>query len=220
MFRKYEKTFRIPISQAKVRGKFYLSHKEVAALLRGNVVIEEKLDGANTGVVRHKKGFTLQKRGSLVGPSEHAQFNYLHSWANRDKYNQLMKIPVGYIIYTELLYAVHHIYYEELPDYVIIIDVWNGRKYLNRKEKERFCEKHDLVLAPLIAEGHFNKDELFGLIPLVSAYGKQIEGVVVKKYHRKNKLYKKGKIVLPDFFNALENSKHWTRNPYKRNKLC
>lgn len=219
MFRKYEKTYRIPISQVKVKGKHYLSHKEVSALLRGNVVVEEKLDGANTGVVRHKKGFTLQKRGSLVGPSEHAQFNYFHSWANRYKYDQLMEIPVGYIVYTELLYAVHYIHYDALPDYVIVIDVWNGRKYLNRKEKDRFCEKHGLVPTPLVTEGHFNKDELFGLIPPVSAYGNQIEGIMIKKYHRKNKLYMKGKLVLPDFVKALHGLQHWSRKPLERNKV-
>lgn len=219
MFRKYEKTYRIPISQIKVKGKHYLSHKETSALLWGNIVVEEKLDGANTGVVRHKQGFTLQKRGSLVGPSEHAQFNYFHSWANRDKYDQIMKMPVGHIVYTELLYSVHHIYYDKLPDYVIVIDVWNGRKYLNRKEKERFCQIYDLVVVPLIGEGHFKKDRLFELIPSESAYGEQIEGIVIKKYHKKNKLYLKGKIVLPDFINALQGSKHWTRKPLGRNKV-
>lgn len=218
MFRKYEKTYRIPISQVKVKGKLYLSHKDVSLLLRGTVVVEEKLDGANTGVVRHKKGFTLQKRGSLVGPSEHEQFNYFHSWANRMKYDNLMSIPKGHIVYTELLYTIHHIYYDKLPDYVIVIDVWNGRKYLNRKEKERFCEIYELCIVPLVGRDHFNKDELFDLIPQKSAFGGAIEGIVVKKY-RKNKLYMKGKIVLPDFIKALNESVHWMKKPHRRNDL-
>jgi hypothetical protein len=41
-----------------------------------------------------------------------------------------------------------------------VVDVWNGRKYLNRKEKERFCEMYELCIVPIVGEGYFNKDEL------------------------------------------------------------
>ena len=115
MFRKYEKTYRIPVPEFSVKGKHYLNKKDVRLLLNSKVDIEEKLDGANTGVVRHKKGFTLQKRGSLVSTSEHEQFNYFHSWANTN-YSNLMAIPKNYTVYTEVLYSVHCIYYNNLPD--------------------------------------------------------------------------------------------------------
>ena len=54
MFRKYEKTYRILVPQIDVKGKHYLSKKEVKKLLGGNVTIMEKLDGANVGIIRHK----------------------------------------------------------------------------------------------------------------------------------------------------------------------
>ncbi|MDX1373068.1 MAG: RNA ligase family protein, partial [Nitrososphaeraceae archaeon] len=115
MFKKYEKTFRIPIPQFDVPGKFFLKKEEIKHLLSGPVIIEEKMDGANVGIIRHESGFNLQKRGSLVGQSEHPQFQMFRAWANSRKYNNIMDLPVGFILYGELLYAVHSIWYNRLP---------------------------------------------------------------------------------------------------------
>jgi len=217
MFRKYEKIYRIPVPEFNVKGKYYLAKKDVRLLLNSKVDIEEKLDGANTGVVRHKKGFTLQKRGSLVSTSEHEQFNYFHSWANKN-YDNLMAVPKNYIIYTELLYSVHCIYYNNLPDYVIVIDVWNGHRYLNRNEKENFCIKHNFKVVPLIVSGVFNVTDLYNNIPKKSKYGERIEGIVIKKY-KKKKLSLRGKIVLPEFIKSIGNI-HWTKQEQKVNKIA
>ncbi len=50
MFRKYEKTPRILTPNFNVPGKLYLSKDEVKSLLAGEVVVEEKMDGANVGI--------------------------------------------------------------------------------------------------------------------------------------------------------------------------
>lgn len=139
MFRHYEKTFRILVPGYLQKGKHFLTKEEVKRLLGGRVVVEEKFDGANIGIIRHKTGFTLQKKGSLVAQSEHAQFNYFWSWS-RDYYGQLMQMPQGYVLYGELLYAVHTIFYDRLPDLVLIFEVWDGTNYLKRRAKEEFCQ--------------------------------------------------------------------------------
>lgn len=220
MFRKYEKTYRIPVPEFNVKGKHFLSKKEIKLLLSGKVDIEEKLDGANTGVVRHKKGFSIQKRGSLVGQSEHEQFNYFHNWARHKGYDELMSLPKGYIVYTELMYLVHSMYYDKLPDYVIIIDVWNGQRYLTRQDKENFCEKYGLHCVPLITSGIFGVSDLYSLIPKKSVYGDEIEGIVVKKY-RKKKQQLRGKVVLSEFIRKIDaDGKHWTRKKQVKNELA
>ncbi len=99
MFKKYEKIFRILIPEINVRGKFTLSKDETRLLLGGKVFIEEKMDGANTGIIRHKRGFHLQKRGSLVGQSEHEQFGFFYNWAYQKNYEKIMKLPQRYIVY-------------------------------------------------------------------------------------------------------------------------
>lgn len=217
MFRKYEKTCRIPIPQLNIPGKRVLSKKEVRILLRGEITIEEKMDGANTGIVRHKNMFALQKRGSLVAESEHEQFSFFHNWANVQNYDKIMAVPPSYIVYGEFMYAVHTIYYDHLPDHFLVIDVWDGRKYLSRKKRDAFCQKYEFAQVPLIAQGYFYLDDLYNLIPDQSAYGEIAEGIVVKRCTKKD--YMRGKIVKKEFIKTLAESQHWTRYNIKTNKV-
>lgn len=154
MFRKYEKTFRIQNAAIKVSGKLTLSCADERALLTGKVTIEEKIDGANTGIIGGKKGkeFRLQKRGSLVDASEHPQFGRFKAWT-MERYMDLMKLRFPYIVYGEFMWATHHIFYDSLPDWFICFDVWDGEKYINRKEKEDFCKSFHLEVVPLLYEG-------------------------------------------------------------------
>lgn len=218
MFLKYEKTYRIPIPQIKVPGKLVLSKADIKRLLAGSVDIEEKLDGANVGIIRHRSNFALQKRGSLVGQSEHLQYQFFHAWANRIKYDNIMSVPYGYRIYGELCHVVHTIYYDSLPDYVIVIDVMKDGVWLNRKDKEAFCDKYGFAIVPLIAQGYFNLDELWGFVHKGSYFGDTSEGIIVKKFHKK-KGYMRGKIVKPEFIRHMEESDHWMRSKLKTNKL-
>ena len=218
MFLKYKKTYRIPIPQIKVPGKLVLSKTDIKRLLAGSVDIEEKLDGANVGIIRHKDSFALQKRGSLVGQSEHLQYQFFHAWANRMKYDNIMSVPHGYRIYGELCYVVHTIYYDSLPDYVIVIDVMKGNEWLNREDKEAFCDKYGFGIVPLITQGYFNLDELWTFVSKESFFGDTSEGVMVKKFHKK-KGYMRGKIVKPEFIRHMEESDHWMRSKLRTNKL-
>lgn len=219
MFRKYEKTYRIKIPQFNVKGKFHLSKDELRHLLNGKVVVEEKLDGANTGIIRHKTGFHLQKRGSLVSTSEHEQFQFFHNWASYQNYNKLMKLPQGYTVYGELMYAVHSLYYDRLPDWFLVFDVWNKRKdkWMNQRDRESFCNDHDLHMVPKIYEGHLTVQELFDIIPKKSAFGDEAEGVVVKRYNKKG--YIRGKLVRPEFIKRIEEGEHWSKYNIKTNKI-
>jgi ATP-dependent RNA circularization protein (DNA/RNA ligase family) len=221
MFRKYSKTYRIPVPQFNIKGKLFLSGSDVQLLLAGKVVIEEKIDGANTGIIRHKKGFSLQKKGSLVGQSEHEQFNFFHHWANVLNYDRIIEVPPGHIIYGELCYAVHHIYYDSLPDYFLVFDVYKfkGGKWLNRNERNDFCKCFEFYQVPLITEGYFDKKELVDLIPKKSNFGPQAEGIVVKRYRKKE--YLRAKLVRPEFVKELnEDGEHWTKKELKVNKLA
>ena len=219
MFRKYEKTFRVGIPQFSVRGKFHLDKKQVKGLLAGEVSIEEKMDGANTGIIRHKTGFHLQKRGSLVGSSEHAQFDYFYNWAYRQNYDKIMSVPVDIIVYGELLYACHHIFYDRLPDYFLVFDVFNKKtgKWMKASQKAAFCERHGFHMVPILSQGVFTLNELFDIMPKESKFGHRAEGIVVKRYTKKN--YIRGKIVWPNFMKEIDESDHWRNKPVRQNLL-
>lgn len=182
-------------------------------------MLEEKMDGANIGIIRHKGGFHLQKRGSLVGTSEHEQFQFFHNWANVQNYDKIMSLPKDTLLYGELLYAVHHIYYDRLPNYVLIFDVRHKGKFLGLQEKLDFCDKYGFYHVPVVAEGFFDLGDILKMIPKVSKHGDRAEGVVVKKYHNKRG-YMKAKIVWPDFIKEIcELNQHWSSMKVRKNKI-
>jgi len=218
MFRKYEKTFRIVVPEIDVRGKFFLSNKEVQLLLAGDVIVEEKMDGANTGIIRHKRGFHLQKRGSLMEQGEHEQFGFFYNWAYRQNYELVMSIPMNHIVYGELLYATHTLYYDKLPNYFLVFDVWTGQKWMDYDQRNEFCTKFGFHQVPFITKGSFGVSDLFSLISDKSAYGEKSEGIVIKRY-RKNE-YLRGKIVKAEFIKHLDENDHWMKYSVKRNKLA
>jgi len=214
MFIKYDKTFHV----FPVTSKHNLDKTQLKRLLSGKVVIEEKMDGSNVGIIRHSKGFSLQKRNSLVGTSVHAQFDWFHGWAHGNAYERIMSVPSNTLIYGELLYATHHIHYDQLPEFFLVFDVRRGKKWMKYNERSEFCTRYGFHTVPLVAEGNFTKDDLRDIVPKYSAHGSQCEGVVVKRYVKHG--YFRGKIVKPGFIKALnEDDFHWSRKEVTRNKL-
>jgi ATP-dependent RNA circularization protein (DNA/RNA ligase family) len=214
MFVKYEKTYHV----FPVTSKHNLDNTQLNRLLGGSVVVEEKMDGSNTGIIRHHKGFSLQKRNSLVGSSVHEQFDYIHNWANTIAYDRIMSVPAGHLIYGELLYARHHILYTSLPEYFLVFDVKFNGSWLNYADRKAFCEQYQFHMVPLVAEGSFTKNQLLDLIPPKSKYGDECEGVVVKRYAKHG--YFRGKLVKSGFIKALDESdEHWSTRNVERNQL-
>ena len=215
MFIKYDKTYHV----FSVTSKHNLDKTQLKRLLSGSVVIEEKMDGSNVGIIRHAKGFSLQKRNSLVGTSVHAQFDYFHNWANGAARERIMSVPSGTLIYGELLYATHHIYYDRLPEYFLVFDVRHGKKWMKYDERKEFCERHGFHMVPLVDRGNFTKDDLRDIVPEHSAHGDVCEGVVIKRYAKHG--YFRGKIVKPGFIQALDEDDegHWSQREVNRNKL-
>jgi len=217
MFRKYEKTFRILVPQIDIKGKHYLSKKECQQLLNGKVTITEKMDGANVGIVRYRDTFHLQKRGSLVGDSEHAQFNFFKAWSYQN-YDKIMQIPKGTVLYGELMYAKHTIFYDRLPDYFLAFAWLNkgSNRYYKWDEMKTLCDNIGFHTVPLLHQGYVDRMELFDMIPDVSNYGSTMaEGIVVWN-HKKGM---RGKVVRSEFQKFMDNEGHWMNRPVTPNEI-
>ncbi len=96
------------------------------AALRGRfVVVEEKLDGANTGLSLGEDGeLRLQSRGHVLtgGPRER-HFDLFKQWAATHAVALRRLLAGGLVIYGEWLYAKHTIFYDQLPHYWLEFDV-------------------------------------------------------------------------------------------------
>jgi hypothetical protein len=95
-----------------------------ADLAGRHLVVEEKMDGANSAISFTPDGrLLLQSRGHyLTGGSRERQFDLLKQWANRYAGQLWETLGSRYVLYGEWLYARHTIFYTDLPHYFLEFD--------------------------------------------------------------------------------------------------
>lgn len=97
------------------------------ALAGRYLVVEEKMDGANSAVSFSPEGhLLLQSRGHyLVGGEREKHFHLLKAWATRYTAELRDVLTDRYIMYGEWLYAKHSIFYTNLPHYFLEFDLYD-----------------------------------------------------------------------------------------------
>jgi len=94
--------------------------------LQNNLVIEEKLDGANIGISNHTDGSVkVQNRGSILSQPYSGQFSRLSSWLAIHKSQIEIALKGNVILFGEWCAAKHSIEYDFLPDLFVLFDVFD-----------------------------------------------------------------------------------------------
>ena len=119
--------------------------------------IEEKVDGANTGISFAPDGqMLLQSRGHyLTGSPREKHFNLFKQWAYS------LSGPLGevlgnrYILYGEWLYAKHTVFYDLLPHYFMEYDVLDleTSQFLSTESRGKLLNGLPLVSVPVLFSG-------------------------------------------------------------------
>ncbi len=119
--------------------------------------IEEKVDGANTGISFAPDGqMLLQSRGHyLTGGPREKHFNLFKQWAYS------LSGPLGevlgnrYILYGEWLYAKHTVFYDSLPHYFMEYDVLDleTSQFLSTESRGKLLNGLPLVSVPVLFSG-------------------------------------------------------------------
>ena len=87
-----------------------MSSSEAASLLHKDVVIEEKVDGANIGIsVSPENKILIQNRGGYIDQDPPAQFRTLQSWISVRSDQLIEHLGRNFILFGEWCYAVHSI---------------------------------------------------------------------------------------------------------------
>jgi hypothetical protein len=121
---KYPRTRHVEGSRLQP-GDHDLDAVPVRDLVGQNLVIEEKLDGANAGIsFGPGRELRLQSRGHyLTGGHRERHFALFKTWANAHRRALWELLGERYLLYGEWLYAKHTIFYDRLPHYFLEFDL-------------------------------------------------------------------------------------------------
>lgn len=133
-------------------------------ILGKHIVIEEKIDGANSAISFDGEGnLLLQSRGHyLTGGFNERHYNLMKQWANNNKALFYSVLGSRYIMYGEWMYAKHTVFYDALPDYFMEFDIYDREKeiFLDTPSRKSFTERMQVIHSvPVLGEGIFNSKE-------------------------------------------------------------
>ncbi|MBV9927306.1 MAG: RNA ligase family protein [Acidobacteria bacterium] len=122
-----------------------------------NLVVEEKLDGANSAVSFGREGrLLLQSRGHFLdgGPRER-HFGMLKAWAVSIQSDLRAALGTRFVMYGEWLYAKHTIFYDALPHYFFEFDVLDKEagEFLSTPARRELLKGVPVHSAPVLYTG-------------------------------------------------------------------
>lgn len=121
------------------------------------LVVEEKLDGANSGISFDDGGrLWLQSRGHhLVGGYRERHFDLLKTWASCHRDALHAALGSRYVMYGEWLYAKHTVFYDRLPHYFMEFDVLDRHTgtFLSTARRRELLVDTPVVSVPVLHEG-------------------------------------------------------------------
>ncbi|HEY7347778.1 MAG TPA: RNA ligase family protein [Ktedonobacterales bacterium] len=113
------------------------------------LVVEEKMDGANSAVSFNPDGrLLLQSRGHyLVGGEREKHFHLLKAWAGRYTTDLWDALADRYVMYGEWLYAKHSIFYTDLPHYFLEFDLFDkvNAVFLSTQRRRKLLKQAPFV---------------------------------------------------------------------------
>lgn len=211
------------------RGDKVLSMREATDLLVGEVVVEEKIDGANLGISLGLDGaLRVQNRGQYLHEPHAGQFTKLPAWlASRGMAIAdvlLEQIDQGIVLFGEWCAARHSLNYTRLPDWFLLFDVLETRagedpgRFWSVERRDSLAAKLGLETTPELARGHFSVGELERHLALWTSRFRDgpLEGIVVRR-ESAQWCEQRAKLVRPDFTQAI--GKHWRRRGLEWNRL-
>lgn len=135
-------------------GHDHVPYRELRGL---RLVVEEKLDGANTGISFSPAGdLLLQSRGHyLVGGGRERQFNFIKAWAQAHAGWLLQRLEDRYVMYGETMSKKHSVFYDALPHHFFEFDVLDRRtgQFLSTAARRALLAGGPVLSVPVLYDG-------------------------------------------------------------------
>lgn len=209
------------LAAGEPRDDKVLSPQEAQALLSHEVVVEEKLDGANLGFSLDEHGaLRAQNRGQYLSDPHAGQFARLPAWLQQHGDALLCALTPDLILFGEWCAARHSLDYAALPDWFLLFDVHErgtGR-FWSTSRRDALAAAAGLVTVPRVLQG---KTDLTALKQLVantpSRYRNgSLEGLVIRQ-ESTDWCEDRAKLVRPDFTQAIDT--HWRKRAIEWNRV-
>ena len=202
-----------------------LSASQAADLLRGDVVVEEKLDGANLGFSLAPDGtLRAQNRGQYLHEPFGGQFARLPDWLALHGANVRDALTVNagsdLMLFGEWCAARHSLNYDNLPDWFLLFDVYDrsAQKFLSSQRRNAWAQEIGLATVPMVLQGRCTLPMLNDVLANQPSQFRQggLEGVVIRR-ESADWCESRAKLVRADFTQAIE--EHWSRRRVEWNRV-
>lgn len=200
--------------------KVLLPH-QAQELLAGEVVVEEKVDGANVGFSIDADGkLQAQNRGAYLSPGNtHPQFNPLFRWLSARENDIAEALFPDLMLFGEWCYATHSVTYTKLPDWFLAFDIYDRSRdeFWATERRDELVARLGLQVVPRLAVGRYTLPELRRFLQESRLTDGPPEGVYVRRETSEH-LVARAKLVRPEFVQTI--GEHWSRQALRTNRLA
>lgn len=202
-----------------IRSDKVLSESERDEFLQHDLVVEEKVDGANLGISFDSEGnIRAQNRGAYLHLPGSGQWKKLGDWLTPRTDTLFEHLSDHFILFGEWCYAQHSVFYDRLPDWFLGFDVYDKRfgRFLSSKRRDDLFTKMGVAQVPVLARGHFAYPEVQKFLSTSKLSEQPAEGIYLR-FDQDDWLAQRAKLVRPAFIQAVE--QHWSRSAIRPNRL-
>lgn len=210
------------LGEGEPRGDKVLTSHEANVLLENEIIIEEKLDGANLGISLDDTGeLQAQNRGHYLEKPYNGQFSRLNAWLGQYEYGLKAHLSPELILFGEWCAARHSLDYHELPDWFLLFDVYDRatEKFWSVARRNELGYALGLTMVPELKRGTFTKEQLTHFLESAASRYRpgQVEGIVVR--HDSEEWNEgRAKFVNKNFVQAIE--EHWRSRAIEWNQVA
>ena len=210
------------LGEGSPRDDKVLSPTEVTALLAGDVVVEEKLAGANVGLSLAPEGsLRAQNRGQYLAEPHAGQFARLPAWLAQHGEALRAVLAPNLILFGEWCAARHSLDYAALPDWFLLFDVYDRAtgRFWSTSRRNVLASEAGLVIVPTVLRGKATITALKQLVATKESHYRKgaLEGVVIRR-ESTDWCEARAKLVRPDFTQAIDT--HWRKRALEWNRIA
>jgi len=206
---KYPRTFHLPWSEGKSADDIRV--ESVDHFAEERVVVTEKLDGENT---------TIYHEGTTHARSVNGSRHESRSWVSALAAALVGRLPEGWRICGENMYAKHSLEYDKLPSYFLVFSIWTEmNECLSWSDTVAWCKKLGLEHVPVLYEGTWDVNAIRALGTGESAFGPEREGYVVRASRGFCMFEFPGCVAKSVRKNHVQTDEHWLNSALVKNKL-